>query len=38
MFDVNYSTLRNDLKKYCDTVNNDLKPFLSLERVGAMSC
>ncbi len=34
MLAVNYSTLRNDLKKYCDTVNEDFETIIVTRKNG----
>ena len=34
MFAVNYSKLRNDLKKYCDTANNDFETIIVTRKSG----
>ena len=34
MFAVNYSKLRNDLKKYCDSANNDFETIIVTRKNG----
>lgn len=34
MLAVNYSSLRNDLKKYCDTANNDFETIVVTRKNG----
>lgn len=34
MLAVNYSTLRNDLKKFCDSANNDFETIIITRKSG----